>query len=128
LVTGEGSVAAGIRRIEAVTGRGALQRIRTRLHRLESAAERLGATPESVPDRIEMLIGEKDRLLKELGASKTLTAQAALDALTPTMVGDIPVMTALLPEADADTLRSLVDAWTTSKRRRSWHPSPTASR
>ncbi len=105
LITSEGSVAAGIRRIEAVTGRGALQRIRTRLHSLESAAERLATTPESVPDRVEALLGEKDRLLKELGASKAQAAQAALEALTPTMIGGVPVLTALLPEADADTLR-----------------------
>jgi alanyl-tRNA synthetase len=120
LITGEGSVAAGIRRIEAVTGRGALQRIRTRLHSLESAAGRLGTSPESVPDRIEVLIGERDRLMKELGASKANAAGAALDELRPVMIGDLPVLTALLPEADADTLRSLVDRF------REQHPSGVA--
>ena len=117
LITAEGSVAAGIRRIEAVTGRGALQRIRTRLGSLESVAARLATSPESVPDRIETLLGEKDRLLKELGASKAQAANAALEALTPTIIGGVPVLTALLPEADADTLRSLVDRF------RERHPS-----
>jgi alanyl-tRNA synthetase len=109
LITSEGSVAAGIRRIEAVTGRGALQRIRSRLQSLQSAADRLGSTPESVPDRIENLLEEKDRLAKGAAATRTQSAQAAYDSLAPTMIGGIAVLTAILPDADADTLRSLAD-------------------
>jgi alanyl-tRNA synthetase len=109
LITSEGSVAAGIRRIEAVTGRGALQRIRARLQSLQSAADRLGSTPESVPDRIESLLEEKARLAKEAAATRTQSARAAFDSLAPTMIGEVAVLTAILPDADADTLRSLAD-------------------
>jgi alanyl-tRNA synthetase len=109
LITGEGSVAAGIRRIEAVTGRGALQRIRSRLHSLDSAAARLGTSPESVPDRIEGLLEEKDRLAREAAATKTQLARAAFEGIAPTMIGEVAVLAAILPDADADTLRSLAD-------------------
>jgi alanyl-tRNA synthetase len=109
LITSEGSVAAGIRRIEAVTGRGALQLIRSRLKTLDSAADRLGTTPDSVPDRIQSLLEEKDRLAKEAAAAKTSSAQTAFDVLAPTMIGEVAVLAAILPDADADTLRSLAD-------------------
>jgi len=117
LITSEGSVAAGIRRIEAVTGRGALQLIRPRLQSLESAADRLGTTPESVTERIESLLEENNRLAKEAAATRTQSAQAAFESLPPVMVGEIAVLAAFLPEADADTLRSLTDQF------RAGHPS-----
>jgi len=109
LITSEGSVAAGIRRIEAVTGRGALQRIRARLDSLETVADRLGTSPDSVPERVEALLSEKDRLIKDAAQSRQQTASAAFEALTPTRVGEIAVLAGLLPEADADALRALAD-------------------
>jgi alanyl-tRNA synthetase len=109
LITSEGSVAAGIRRIEAVTGRGALQRIRSRLQSLDSAAERLGTSPESVPDRIEGLLEEKDRLAREAAATKTQSARAAFEGLAPIMIGEVAVLAAIVPDVNAETLRSLAD-------------------
>ena len=109
LVTSEGSVAAGIRRIEAVTGRGALERIRARLDSLQDVADRLGTSPESVPARVEALLSEKERLLKDAAQSRQQTAGAAFAALKPTSVGEIAVLAGLLPEADADALRALAD-------------------
>jgi alanyl-tRNA synthetase len=113
LITSEGSVAAGIRRIEAVTGRGALQLIRSRLQSLQSAADRLGSTPESVPERIESLLQENNRFAKEAAAARTQSAQVVFEDLRPVMIGEIAVLAAILPEADADTLRSLADQFRT---------------
>jgi alanyl-tRNA synthetase len=109
LITSEGSVAAGIRRIEAVTGRAALQRVRHRLERLEQAAAALGSAPEGVPERVEALLGEKERLLKEAAAARQQSAGAAFEALTPITVGEVAVLASVVPEADADTLRALAD-------------------
>jgi alanyl-tRNA synthetase len=109
LITSEGSVAAGIRRIEAVTGRGALQRVRDRLERLEQAAAALGSSPEAVPERLAALLDEKERLLKEAAAARQQSAAEAFEALTPVTVGDVQVVTGVVPEADADTLRALAD-------------------
>jgi alanyl-tRNA synthetase len=120
LITSEESVAAGIRRIEAVTGRGALQRIRTHLQALQAAADRLGTAPESVPERVDDLLEEKDRLAKAAAAAKSSSAQAAFDALRPTIVGKVAVLTAIVPEADADMLRSFADQF------RARHPSAVA--
>jgi alanyl-tRNA synthetase len=109
LITAEGSVAAGIRRIEAVTGRGALQRIRSRLGSLDAAADRLGTSPEAVPERVEALLSEKERLVKGAAQSRQHAANAAFEALQPTSIGGVAVLAGLLPEADADALRALAD-------------------
>lgn len=109
LITGEGSVAAGIRRIEAVTGRGALQRVRDRLGHLEQAAAALGSAPEAVPERVAALLTEKDRLLKEAAAARQQSAGAAFEALTPITVNEVAVLASVVPDADADTLRALAD-------------------
>ncbi len=62
LVASEGSVAAGIRRIEALTGRGALSAIRDRLASLEATARQLGTGQSEVPARVQQLIDERDAL------------------------------------------------------------------
>jgi alanyl-tRNA synthetase len=68
-ITSEGSAAAGVRRIEAVTGRMAQQLIQTRLVALEQTAAFLGVTPEEVYRRSIALLGqlqESDKKIKEL--------------------------------------------------------------
>ena len=65
----EGGVAAGVRRIEALTGRGALQYLRSREEALEQVAEILRTRPDTVSQRAEQLLAEKadlERLLAEL--------------------------------------------------------------
>ncbi len=61
-VSGQSGVAAGVRRIEAVTGSGALRAIRELEQRLSQLAETLKAQPEHVLRRVEQLIEERQRL------------------------------------------------------------------
>jgi alanyl-tRNA synthetase len=68
-ITSEGSAAAGVRRIEAVTGRGAQQLVQSRLVSLEQTAAVLGVTPEEVYRRAIGLMGqlqEQEKKIKEL--------------------------------------------------------------
>ena len=51
LITSEGSVAAGIRRIEAVTGRGAYELVQQRFKTLRQSADLLGTNEEDLPTR-----------------------------------------------------------------------------
>jgi alanyl-tRNA synthetase len=60
--SGQSGVAAGVRRIEAVTGSGALRAIRELEQRLSQLAETLKAQPEHVLRRVEQLIEERQRL------------------------------------------------------------------
>ncbi len=68
-IVSESGVAAGVRRIEALTGRGAFEHLREREAALEGVAERLklnSATPELVTKRLEALLAEKRALEKKL--------------------------------------------------------------
>jgi alanyl-tRNA synthetase len=60
--TGQSGVAAGVRRIEAVTGAGALRAVRELEQRLARLAETLKAQPEHVVRRVEQLLEERQRL------------------------------------------------------------------
>jgi alanyl-tRNA synthetase len=60
--TGQTGVAAGVRRIEAVTGAGALRAVRELEHRLAQVAEALRAQPEHLVRRVEQLLEERQRL------------------------------------------------------------------
>jgi alanyl-tRNA synthetase len=68
-VVSESGVAAGVRRIEAVTGRGAYEHLRERERTLDAVAERLklnALTPDLVTKRVDALIGEKRALERKL--------------------------------------------------------------
>ena len=109
LIVSEGSVAAGIRRIEAFTGREALRMIRTQRASLLHLAGELGGTPDAVEQRVEHLIEERDRLFSKIIAARKQSAIAALDLLTPEDVSGISLLTGQIPEADPEILRDLAD-------------------
>ena len=78
LITSEGSAAAGIRRIEAVTGRGAYELIARRFKAAKKAAALLSATPEELPVKVESLQDELTEMRRELA---NLRAELALGLL-----------------------------------------------
>jgi len=69
-VIGESAVAAGVRRIEAVTADGALAYFEGRDQALKGAAEALKVKPEDVPTRVEALIEERRKLERELSDAR----------------------------------------------------------
>ena len=71
-ITGESGVAAGVRRIEAATGPGALRHLEALAGRLEEVAATLGTSPDNAAQRAQQLIDEKrelETLLDELRSS-----------------------------------------------------------
>jgi alanyl-tRNA synthetase len=111
LITNEGSAAAGVRRIEAVTGRGAYHLVQRRLRALKQAAALLTTSPDEVPVKTEVL-------LEDLSAERKLNASLRRDLALQEFnrhlddiqkVAGIPVLSLALPAADADTLRQLAD-------------------
>jgi alanyl-tRNA synthetase len=121
-ITSEGSAAAGIRRIEALTGRGALALAKNRNAALAEAGRILKSKPEDVPARTLSLQTELNQLNKELSEIRREQTQAGMqDILTnvPEVAG-VPVLSASLPNADAETLRALADRF------RQTHPSGVA--
>ena len=120
LITGESSVAAGIRRIEAVSGRGALDLIRERFLTLQRITEQLQTSSTEAGARLAGLLEERDRLERELGRLRETQAVEHFRSLAPQAVDGIPVLAGLIPDATAESLRALVDRF------RSDHPSGVA--
>ena len=78
VIVGEESVAAGVRRIEALTGTGAAQYVREMLDRMNSLARELGAAPETLPERVGKLQDELKAREKEVEKLKLDLARAQL--------------------------------------------------
>jgi alanyl-tRNA synthetase len=111
LITSEGSAAAGIRRIEAVTGRFSCELAQGQIKALKQSARILTATPEEVPYKIEAMVAENAEIRKKVNELRRTQAMVALlERLerVPTVQG-VPVLTAILSEADTDTMRFLTD-------------------
>ncbi len=111
IILSEGSAAAGIRRIEAVTGRGAYELIARRFKALKQASGLLSSTPEAIPEKVESLQGELSAAKKEIASLRQEGAVASFTARLADvpMVRGVPVLTLQVPNADADTLRQLAD-------------------
>ncbi|GJQ36336.1 MAG: alanine--tRNA ligase [Anaerolineaceae bacterium] len=111
LIVSEGSAAAGVRRIEAVTGRGAYDLIHKRFKTLKQAAGSLKTSPDEVPARVDALQDEISELKKELANLRSQSALSTFNLLLSGVqtVKDINVLGAEIPNADVDTLRSLAD-------------------
>jgi alanyl-tRNA synthetase len=111
LITSEGSVASGIRRIEAVTGRKAYELVHQRFNLLSQAADLLSATPNQIPEKIISLQNELSTERKQMASlRKNLVAidfQQALEEMHHDT--SIKLLVRNLPSADPDTLRQLAD-------------------
>ncbi len=111
LITSEGSAAAGIRRIEAVTGRGAYELVQSRFQALKRSADLLAAPPEELPARTEIILQELSEARKQIATLRrelaTYEFNRSLD--TVPLIAGVPVLTGILPNADADTLRLMTD-------------------
>ena len=111
LITSEGSAAAGVRRIEAVTGRGAYDLTARRFKTLKQTASALKASVDEVPRKVESLQEEVADLKKQLAAMRNEIAQSKFSGQAENIqkVGDVNVLALEVPNASADTLRSLSD-------------------
>jgi alanyl-tRNA synthetase len=111
LLVSEGSAAAGVRRIEAVTGRGAYQLVRRRFDALHGMADGLKSSLEEVPAKVEQLQGELAATRRELADLKKGQALETLrDGLRNLQeVAGVAVLTLEVANMDVDTLRALGD-------------------
>ncbi len=111
LITSEASVAAGIRRIEAVTGHGAYAYASQRLNVVQALSQELGALPQEIPAKLAALQSDLHDMGKE---NETLRSRIAQDTFerqlsAVSLVMEIPVMSAMVPDASAESLRNLAD-------------------
>ncbi|MBU6283359.1 alanine--tRNA ligase, partial [bacterium] len=107
----ESAVGAGVRRIEAFTGTGALDAIRRRERELRGVAEMLRGSEDEVAAKIEKLLAAQRDLEKKLADSQSrLAADASKDLLEGVReVAGVRVLAKQVPGIDAGALRELSD-------------------
>jgi alanyl-tRNA synthetase len=110
-ITAEGGVAAGVRRVEAITGLNALAYVQGMETTLGGVAGTLKVTPGEVPARVGALLEQMRDLEKEMTAIKGRLASAQGDELLgqAVEVKGLKVLAAVLPGADAKSLRETMD-------------------
>jgi alanyl-tRNA synthetase len=110
-VVGEGAVSSGVRRVEALTGEGALAWLNTRDERLREAAATLRATPDEVPARVAALVEDRRRLERELAEAKKALALGGGSGgpAGPEDIGGVAFVGQLLDGFEAKGLRGAVD-------------------
>lgn len=115
LIVSEGSAAAGIRRIEAVTGRGAYELIAKRFKMLKQTAGALKSSIDEVPLKVESLQDEISDLKKELA---NLRAKQAFSTFETQMANveiisdNVPFLAVKMPDIDVETMRLMGDKFT----------------
>jgi alanyl-tRNA synthetase len=111
-ITGESSIGAGLRRIEAVTGEAAEELIGAQLEALHEAAALLGVPGEQVPARVEVLnarLQEAEKAARQPGNATGSQLDAAAALADAQQAGDSKVIVKHYPEADAAALRRWAD-------------------
>jgi alanyl-tRNA synthetase len=122
LIVSEGSAAAGIRRIEAVTGRKAYELVQRRFRLLKEASGILGVSPDEVPNKLGSVLHQLNAEQKQASVIRRELAKLEFDRRLeePVVINEIPVLATVLGGADADTLRQMADRF------RKRHPSGVA--
>ncbi len=110
-IISEFSVASGVRRIEAVTGKASLEGMRRVQARLDQAAAVLKVRPNELEARAESIMSELRQLHQTVEKMKARETAGETDRLLfgTREVGGLRVLTAVVPEADAGRLRQMGD-------------------
>ena len=110
-ILSETGVAAGVRRIEAVTGAKAIESLQSQDERLRRIAEIVNSGLDEIEQRVDQVAERSRRLEKELEQAKArLASQAGGDlAAQAVEIDGLQVLAARLDDADSKTLRETVD-------------------
>jgi len=110
-VTSETGVAAGVRRIEAVSGRGAFKYIQKQQAQLHQLASLVKGSEESLNDKVKQLLEANRQLEKQIEQLKSKMASSAGSDLASqaTEINGLKVLAARLDGVDGKSLRDTVD-------------------
>ncbi|CAM8626641.1 AlaS Alanyl-tRNA synthetase [Burkholderiales bacterium] len=110
-ITSESGVAAGIRRIEAVTGENALSLLQSLEERMAQAATLIKAPPTELPARLAQIMDNVRAMEKEIARLKSKLAASAGDDLVGQAidVGGVKVLAVQIDGADVASMRETLD-------------------
>jgi alanyl-tRNA synthetase len=111
-VVSESSIGSGLRRIEAVTGKGAETFIEHNFINMEKIAQALGTSPSAAHDKVGLLLAELEAERKKLAAlEKELSHKSAGDLMAKVeVVKGIKLISASVDNVRPDSLREMCDA------------------
>ncbi|MBM3944033.1 MAG: alanine--tRNA ligase, partial [SAR202 cluster bacterium] len=110
-ILGETSIGAGIRRLEAVTGRAAERLVWERFGREDRLAQTLNTSAAEIEERVKRLLEENEALKRQAEAAGRKAALQSAEGLLENKrdVNGVAVLTAKVDGADADGLREMGD-------------------
>ncbi|MGN6789609.1 MAG: alanine--tRNA ligase [Rhodanobacteraceae bacterium] len=110
-IVSESGVAAGVRRIEALTGAGAMAHVAEEEHRLGEVAGLLSSSAGDVADKLRQLLDKQRKLERELDTLKAKAASSATGDLASQAqaIGNVKLVAARIDGMDAKALRDAVD-------------------
>ena len=110
-IVSESALAAGIRRIEAVTGEGALQYLSAQEERLREVAQLLKSSPAEAVARVEALVNEKKKMEKEIAELRRKLATGGAGGAAPEakVIKGINFTSRVLENIPASELKPLAD-------------------
>jgi alanyl-tRNA synthetase len=111
VIVSEGSVSAGIRRVEALTGHAAVAYIEDQLDRIGHVAQQLNASPDQIEARVAALQEELAQTRKQAAQLQRQLAKSSFDALLGKLeaVDGKQALIAQVDEVPPDTLREMSD-------------------
>ncbi len=116
-VVGESAVAAGVRRIEALSGQAAFEYFSARDRLMQEAAHALRTSPEELPVRLAALMEERKKQEREIAELRKKLAVAGpaggtngADAAAPEEIAGVKLMARTIEGINPKELRGLVDA------------------
>lgn len=107
----EAGIGAGVRRVEAVTGRGALEYINSREHILNNAAATLKTRPEELVTRLDSVLARTKEIEREASMLKTKLAKFAVQDLVTNKldIKGVQLVAGQVDAGDMDDLRAVAD-------------------
>jgi alanyl-tRNA synthetase len=110
-ITSETGVAAGIRRIEALVGKAALERVMAERQMIDQLQEKLGVSEDVLVKKVDSLAEEMKRLEAKLAGLSAQVASGAGDELAaaPEDIGGVRVVVAHFPKFESAELRLVAD-------------------
>jgi alanyl-tRNA synthetase len=110
----EGSISAGVRRIEAITGVAALDRFQETSDALARVAAALRTSESELIEQVERLVHQQRALERQIEQIKSELARRQIESLAPQEAAGFKVVCRYLPDMDRQQLRSAAD-WLRSK-------------
>ncbi len=110
-ILSEASVAAGVRRLEAITGLGTYERLDADEHLIDALARRTGSSRTDLPETIDRILNRQKQLESELSELKRTSAHSRLEELIESRrsIGDVEVVSRKVDGVDAALMRELAE-------------------